>query len=260
MTAKLSDTVQLDETMSPDDHMLTADLAAYFRTARGGLAAVENGLAAAGWIPEEVRAVLDFGCGYGRVYRALAAGLPQAQLTAADLMESAARFCAETFGGDWVKSYEDLDQVQLPRTYDLVWLGSVFTHLPAYRWWTMLRFLARATRSAGLVVFTSHGDRAIEVIQDFGLKRNPNLVDRARFALMQEAIGTVGFDFIANRTNAIQHQHKQGIDVSLGEYGFSFAAEWWIREAIARDPDFELVHYAPAGWGNNHDAITMRRR
>lgn len=257
--AKLSETVVLDETMSPDDHMLTADLDAYFRTSRSGLRAVETGLEGAGRTPADIKTVLDFGCGYGRVYRALAAAFPHAQLTASDLMEPAARFCAETFGGDWARSYEDLDKVELPRTYDLTWLGSVFTHLPPHRWWTMTRFLARVTNPGGLVVFTAHGNRAIDVIRDHSMKRNPGLADPARFALMEEAIATIGFDFLPNRPAGVAHQNKLGIDVTLGEYGLSFTTEWWVREMAERHPDFELAHYAPAGWGNNHDVVTLRR-
>jgi len=248
-----------DETMSPDDHMLTADLASYFQTARQGLTCVLDGLAAAGRSPESISTVLDFGSGYGRIYRALAAGFPQAQLTACDLMEPAARFCAETFGGDWARSSEVLDEIRLPRTYDLIWLGSVFTHLPAHRWVSLLDFLARATNAGGIVIFTTHGATAIEHIENRILARNPHMIAAERFAAMKRTLQLTGFDFIPNKPAAIRHQNDRGIKVSEGEYGFSFASEEWVARLVDRLPPWRLVKYAAPGWGRNHDAATIVR-
>lgn len=250
----------INETISPDDHMLSAgNRDAYFRTARSGLECILTGLQAASRGPHDIRSVLDFGCGYGRVYRAIAAGFPHAKLTACDLMETAAQFCAETFGGDWVKSSEDLAAIVLPRKYDLVWLGSVFTHLPAHRWLTLLEFLATAADKNGVVIFTTHGVRAIERIESFIMKQNPYMIDADRYKMMKRALPTIGFDFIPSKAAIIKHQNNMGIDVSLGEYGTSFATEWWVEQVSKRLPDWQLVKYSAPGWAGNHDAVTLRR-
>ena len=47
---------------------------------------------------QEVRRVLDFGCGHGRVMRVLRAAFPDAELVACDIDQDAVSFCAETFG------------------------------------------------------------------------------------------------------------------------------------------------------------------
>jgi SAM-dependent methyltransferase len=251
--------MRIDETISPEDHMMTADQGSYLRTSRSGLDAVLTGLTAAGREPRHIATVLDFGSGYGRVYRALAAAFPDARLTACDLMEPAARFCAETFGGAWVKSKEDLDGVELPDSYDLVWLGSVFTHLPVHRWRALLDFLARVTTPGGIVVFTTHGERAIQHIENVLLKRNPYAIDQDGFAAMKESLDDVGFDFIANKPAAVRHQQNLGISITQDEYGFSFSTEWWVRRLFAERSDFDLVNYAASGWGGNHDAVTIKK-
>jgi SAM-dependent methyltransferase len=217
------------------------------------------GVKAAGRTPEDITSVLDFGSGYGRVYRALAAGFPGAQLTACDLMADAAKFCATTFGGDWVVSNEDLAAITLPRRYDLVWLGSVFTHLPAHRWHMLLDFLADATATGGLVVFTTHGENAIRHMQNVILKRNPHFLAAERLEATQRSLQVIGFDFVPNKPAAIQHQQKMGISVTQGEYGLSFGTEWWIRKVIDHLPQWEVVRYAAPGWAGNHDAVTLRR-
>lgn len=249
----------LNEIISPDDHMASPDPAAYFNTSRTALECILVGLEAAARPSESIASVLDFGSGYGRVYRALAAAFPHSSLTAADLMGAAARFCAENFGGDWVESDEDVLNVKLPRQYDLVWLGSVFTHLPEHRWRLLLDFLASNTTLGGIVVFTTHGVNATKHFHDVVMKRNPYMVPAERFDAMLATLPKTGFDFIATPPAVQRHQLARGMAVSDGEYGFSFATEGWVRELIESHPNWDLVHYAAPGWGNNHDAATLRR-
>lgn len=252
--------MRIDETISPEDHMMTADVASYLRTSRSGLDAVLTGLRATGKNQEQISSILDFGCGYGRVYRALAAGFPEARLTACDLMAPAAKFCAATFGGAWVQSSEDLEALRLPERYDLVWLGSVFTHLPLHRWTRLFDFLSRSTNPGGVVVFTTHGVRAINHIETVLLQRNPYAIDRVRFDDMKSSLTKNGFDFIPNKTAALNHQRNMGMEVTEGEYGFSFTEQWWVEQFISERDDFAMAHYAAPGWGGNHDAVTMQRR
>lgn len=249
----------INETVSPDDNMVTTDLQAYFRTSHSGLECILAGLSAAGKQPEDIHSVLDFGCAYGRIYRAIAAMFPHAQLTACDLMKDAAKFCAKTFGGDWVQSNENFSKVKFPREYDLIWLGSVFTHLPAYRWCALFALLANATEKGGTVIFTVHGERSIWQIENFLMKRNPHVIDADRYEIMKNTIQFVGFDFIPSKPAALKYQRRKGMGVSDGEYGFSFSAEWWVTQLVNQLPEWQLVEYRKEGWGGNHDVVTLTR-
>ena len=193
------------------------------------------------------------------MYRAIAAAFPDAELTASDLIVDAAQFCADTFGGDWVQSTEDLG-FSLPRKYDLIWLGSVFTHLPAYRWCRLLDFLNQWLNPEGIVVFTSHGATALNYFEHGIMAANPNICPASRFAAMKASLDLIGFDFIPNQPYATQHHRAvEGAALTEGEYGFSFATQWWVSELINRIPGWELVLYAAGGWGGNHDGITIRK-
>src|SRR6266508_3471736 len=247
------------EVISSKDSMMTGDLASYFRTSRQGLDCILAGLKAADREPGTIKSVLDFGSGYGRVYRAMAVSFPDAELTASDLIADAAQFCAETFGGDWVQSTEDL-AFSLPRKYDLIWLGSVFTHLPAYRWCRLLDFLNQSLNPEGIVVFTSHGATALHYFEHGLMAANPNICPAGRFAAMKACLHLIGFDFIPNQPYAMKHHRTvEGAALTDGEYGFSFATQWWVSDLINRMPGWELVFYAAPGWGNNHDGITIRK-
>jgi SAM-dependent methyltransferase len=249
----------MNRTIAPDDHMLQGGEDAYFRTAEAGRRAVLAGVYGAGRDPVEIHHVLDFGSGYGRVYRALAEGFPDAILTACDLMEPAARFCAQTFGGNWAKGNEDLSLIQLPVRYDLIWLGSVFTHLPEGRWTDLLSFLSERTKPRGVIVFTTHGARAIQVHEEFALKRNPNLIPRDTFEWIKAEVDRSGFAFASTQPGTLQSINDRGIDVSEGEYGFSFTSESWVRTAIGALPELRFVSYVQGGWGNNHDVVSVQR-
>ena len=239
--------------ISPDDHMLTADKSAYFRVTESSLINIRDALCAIGVANADVGSVLDFGCGYGRAYRALSYLMPNANLTACDLIADAAQYCANTFGGDWVEAHEDVSRIAFPRKYDVIWLGSVFTHLPEHRWALLLDALSATLNPGGVIVMTMHGARSIFVIETVLLERNPHAIDGNWFADMKKNLPETGFAFAPNKPAAIRHQNNMGMDVTQGEYGFSFNTPGWFADYIGKRSDLEMVDFVPAGWDNNHD-------
>jgi hypothetical protein len=72
-----------------------------------------------------IRDILDFGCGHGRVTRWFVAAFPKAQIHITDYQKTAVEFCVANFG------CRATDNEIPAARFDLVWLGSVFTHLPS---------------------------------------------------------------------------------------------------------------------------------
>jgi SAM-dependent methyltransferase len=250
----------IDRTLHPNDHMVLKNPVGYFGTSVAGLSAILQGISKAKMSPSDFGAILDFGSGYGRIYRALAAAFPNSRLAALDLMADGARFCAETFGGNWFKSNEDLGLVHLPEKFDLIWFGSVFTHLPALQWDHFLNFLTTNTAPGGLVIFTTHGWTALQQIErkhQSGLRKAVDLDDLRR---VREELDAQGFMFVPGRTNEIRHQKSLGMDITEGLYGRSFSTPEWVRGWISAHPAWEFVDIAESGWGHNHDVVTIRLR
>lgn len=251
--------MEFDRTISKDDHMVTATTEAYFNTTQSAVESILKGLQANGKKPEDIKSAMDFGCGYGRVYRAFPLLFPNAKLMAVDLMENAVKFCSGTFGGDGIQSNEKFE-LDLPRAFDMVWLGSVFTHLPLVGWDKLLKLLADNCEKGSCAIFTVHGTRAIEHIEAVVLKRNPYLLDAEYFEDMKRTLPTTGFSFTANKGGNYRHQVEIGMAVTEGTYGFSFTTQEWIEAYISKNSAWDLLDYAPAGWGNNHDVVTVRRK
>jgi SAM-dependent methyltransferase len=249
-----------DLTISPDDHMAFSGTDAYFHVTDSGAECIASGLADAGLDRTKVAAVLDFGCGYGRVFRALPPMFPNAICTALDLIAPAARFCADSFGGEPVQSFEDLGRIKLSRQNDVVWIGSVFTHLPKHRWASLLSFLSAQTAAGGIVVFTAHGEAAADYFEQGIMPVLPHLVTPEAFARLRRSLPETGFEYLPENQTTLDHSAKIGMKVTAGEYGFTFNTEAWIRAFVARRPEWKLLSYRPAAWAGNHDVITIRRQ
>ena len=95
------------------------------------------------------KTILDLPCGYGRVLRLLRAAFPDAAITASDLDRGGVRFCEQTFGVEGAFSQRQLDDLSLGHTYELVWCGSLLTHLPEEDARAALRALVRHLAPGG---------------------------------------------------------------------------------------------------------------
>src|SRR5580693_2657322 len=120
------------QTVSPNERMPTEDLPGYFATGRSGLKAVQLAQLAAR--KADFGSILDMACGHGRVLRWLQAAYPQAQLAACDLLADGVEFCARVFGATPVQSTTSPNVDMFPGRYDLIWVGSLLTHVDADQW------------------------------------------------------------------------------------------------------------------------------
>jgi len=107
------------------------------------------------------RAVLDFGCGWGRVLRLFLKHVPSDRLWGVDCLQEAIRLC----GGDWARFHHIAPRppTTLPdATFDLIYAYSVFSHLSEEAHWAWLREFRRLLRPGGLLVVTTRPRRFIE--------------------------------------------------------------------------------------------------
>ncbi|MHC4077208.1 MAG: methyltransferase domain-containing protein [Planctomycetota bacterium] len=103
----------------------------------------------------DVRSLLDFAAGYGRVVRFLLRDLPPQHITVSDIYTDAVVFQRERFGVHGFVSQADPDTVDLGGPYDLITCVSLFTHLPAPLFGRWLQKLAGALTPDGLLLFTT---------------------------------------------------------------------------------------------------------
>lgn len=212
--------------LHPDDEMFNNGPDWYWSVGESGLRSVLGALGLA-WL-EEVRSVLDFGCGHGRVARHLVRAFPKAQFSYCERDERASQFCADTFGGDVV--YDNA----LPTKQSLIWVGSVFTHLDGYAMQVLFRKLVDSLAPQGLLIATFHGRKA-QHLQKTGM----DYIDADRWLQIEK-------EYYERGVGYAEYEGQPG-------YGVSLTAPWRVMALADKDERLRLITYSEANWAEHQD-------
>lgn len=233
----------VDETIAAHDDMYQAERREhYFACGSDAIAIIARAMIQAGVVGFE--RVLDLPCGSGRVMRHLAAFLPEAALVASDLDPRHVDFCARQFGADPLLSRDDLADVSL-EPVDLIWCGSLLTHLPERLFQSALYRMLDWLAPGGIGIFTLHGrwpHRRQEIT------RYKYMSDEA-FAPVTSGLADVGFGYAP-----YPDLDPQGF---LKTYGISISMPSWVLRQIEAREDVRLLHFAERGWDNHQDVLAL---
>ncbi len=230
-------------TIAPGDTMFQpSNPERYFEMGREALEGIGRTRAAAD--ARQPARILDLGCGYGRVLRSLAATFPEAELAASDIDPGAIVFCAETFGAEPIQGVADFRDLVGTKRYDVVWSGSLLTHLEWNRWEGYFDFLERALAPGGVAVFTTHGRYVADRLRSDQPEYDYGLSERQRDVLLQ-SFDDGGFGYQDYRPD--------------GGYGLSLSRPSWVLRRLEPRP-LEVMHLHERGWGQHQDLIGCLRR
>jgi len=101
-------------------------------------------------------AILDFGCGCGRTSRHW-----QRPVHGTDIRLELVAWCQEHLPGSYTVNEPEPPTLYADTSFDVVYAVSVFTHLTVDRQRQWLAEFARIIRPGGLLLLTTHGDRAV---------------------------------------------------------------------------------------------------
>jgi SAM-dependent methyltransferase len=142
----------LDFAIQQFHHDRDRALAAYFQNALEQFRLVRH---IARW-RGPVGKMLDFASGYGRLTRLLVHEQFAEEITVSDILEGGMEFQAAQFGVRTILSTTEPENFVVPDRYDLIFVASLFTHLPRATFTPWLRRLAELLTPAGLLIFTVH--------------------------------------------------------------------------------------------------------
>lgn len=193
--------------------------------------------------------ILDLPCGHGRVLRHLHDAFPGARLTACDLNIPGTLFCAATFGAEPVPGHESPGKIALRGNYDLIWVGSLLTHLNEKACVEFLDLFHANLAPNGLLVFTLHGREAErrmrQGVSTYGLEPEGMSDVLKQYAARD-------FAFRSNRGD----QNALGIS---SDYGISMTSPCWVFQQARRLEDMRLVSYTERGWDDHQDVVSFLR-
>ncbi len=228
--------------IAPADDMAIPDASHYFQIGREALRLVHEASLLAG--TGRIEAVLDLPCGFGRVARWLRTAYPAAHLAVSDTQAHGVQFCREELGATGVIAHGDgRHWADLPGPYDIIWCGSLLTHFDWVEWVSHLQRFAARLSPQGVLIFTTHGQHALGLLQsgekDYGLPP-------AAVARLGTAAVTEGFSYA-------DYPETPG-------YGISISQPGWIRELIARETGLQVLEIREAAWGGHQDVVVCGLR
>lgn len=237
---------EIIRTIHPQDSMWQPGESWYFAAGRSALRLVDLAVRAS-WLPS-VTSILDLPCGHGRVGRYLRAAYPEAELFFCDIEKSGADFCAETFGGTAIHSRPELTEVALPKV-DIIWVGSLFTHVDQERMQRWLRYLCGHLNQDGMLIATFHGEWSLRMQDIYPM------IDAGNWQRIVDQYRREGYGY-APYPNAANHAEEC---VNAQDYGISLCHPHRLLEAIRDIPDVRLAGYMERGWADNHDVAIIAK-
>lgn len=101
---------------------------------------------------------LDFASGYGRSTRFLVQDVPPSNVWVSDIYADAVTFQKETFKVNGFVSCHNPSSLYCDEKFDMIFVASLFTHLPQERFMNWLRRLFEMLAPRGVLVFSLHDE------------------------------------------------------------------------------------------------------
>ena len=194
---------------------------------------------------EDLDNILDFASGGGRVMRWLRAAFPGASLTACDTVAAGIEFCAETFGATPLLSSPNPQDLDLEGPFDLIWSGSLFTHVDQDLWRAFVAKFESVLSRGGVAVFTAYGRYIAEALRD-GSQTLDFTPEQRELVLKDYA--ERGFGFYADFNPEYN-------------YGDAVVSRAWVSDLLDETPGLRQLFYIEEGWlGQDVIAVTKGRR
>jgi SAM-dependent methyltransferase len=224
----------------------------YFLSGRLALDSIRLSMVAIG--KTQVESVLDLPSGYGRVLRWIAAEFPAARLTACDIDPQGVDFCSRVFGATPVYGREDPANIELHDGYDLIWCGSLFTHLALERWDGFLGLFEAALVPGGLLIFTTHGREIALLLRDPERGRTyMQAPDRREDILRGYDTSGAGY-----RDYAFTDEFRESRSLPR-DFGISLTKPSAVSAVIERRPVLRLVTYMEGRVYRGQDVVACVR-
>jgi SAM-dependent methyltransferase len=210
----------------------------YFNVGLQALSIIENTRKLL--IKDNYDSILDFGCGFGRVLRFLKSYYPESNITPSELFPEYVEFCTKTFELNGFQSVTDFQSLPRDKKFDLIWSGSVFTHIPINKFKDLFQYFEDSLNVGGIMVITTHGRFCLENLRAnmYGLTQNA----RRKTQLLYKMTG-YGY---ANYPNA-------------PDYGVSIMTMDWFGKFMMNKDNFKLIALHEKYWDNHQDVIIVQK-
>jgi SAM-dependent methyltransferase len=223
---------KVDKTIAPNDDMFIAgELDHYLFVGISALQVVSEAMLLA--TKTGFARILDLPCGFGRATRHFVKFFPDSDIFVSEIDKEKQAFASTQFDAHGFDVPPDFSGEPAGR-FDLIFVGSLLTHLNAGLSINALRYLIAALSEGGLLIFTTHGRYATMLARNAGHAR---LHPEVSNGFLRE-----GFGYQGGPT-----------------YGASFMAPSWVLRALEAMPDVHVLGYKERGWAQHQDVFIVQR-
>ena len=231
--------------LAPTDNMFMLGFGRadhYLKVGLSAIRCIDTSLENSGVVLGSAPSILDFPCGHGRVLRFLRARYPLSGITVSEIDVNAIEFCEETFQCRGVVSSPDFDNLTLPGPFDLIWCGSLLTHLPEDEAKGLLRLFFRHLSPKGTCIITTLGQRSADWISSgdssYGLTKAAQREILSQFE--KTGYGYAGY-------------------TAGSGYGISVISRDRMQRLVAETGAWHETSFIEHGWDEHQDVYALRR-
>ncbi len=189
-----------------------------------------------------INTILDFACGSGRVTRWLRAAFPAARIVACDVRKDSLQFVNKTFNAETWHSKEDIASLIPPTSFDLIWCGSLLTHLPEDKCAILMNKFSEWLTPGGIAIFTTHGRGVVS-----------RCLDGSQKVLDHDIFNCVLASQLQNGFGYADYPGKKDIGLSL------ISLEWAERQ-LYKIKGVRILMAGECLWANHQDVIAIQNR
>lgn len=187
------------------------------------------------------KSVLDFACGHGRVTRWLVSRYGADAVSIYDIDQEAVDFCDQYFNARKLEFSGTLSEVPNGNKFDVIWCGSLITHLPVADGLRYISLMAGMLHRGGILVFSSHGNYFVNLLRTGSAPFSSN-IDVSRFLLEFDKFGESYVPY------------AESID---GFYGISAYTKTSLVSKISNLKSVQFCEYKEIGWAIQ-DVVVVR--
>lgn len=190
----------------------------------------------------KVQRILDFPSGYGRVTRWLRAGFPEAEIQVGDVWTDAVNWSATQFRADIIDGNADFS-ARFDVQYDVIFCGSLLTHLPGPLGLKLLDFLMSHLAVGGIGLVSACGRKNLAWEKSHFNEKVFETPERLAEVTKVYESGRYAFMPYPGET----------------DYGRSFTPVPWFHTYAVNRPNLTMTRFSERAWDDNQDLLVLKR-
>lgn len=230
----------LNTQISINDDMYQGNISHYLRCGAEAAFLIRNYSKYSG--KKENLRILDFPCGYGRVTRWLRFLFPDCRLVGSDTTLDAIEFSKLNFAMEAFEAKANFQDNKIEEKFDLIWVGSLITHISQERGVELLDFLISLLDHDSKLFVSFLGE---EMQYRFDAEDAP-------YGLTKESAENILVTFREKGYGFSDYPNQQGYGISL------ISSKWWI-DYFDKHQDYDLKIIS-LGWDKHHNIAVISRR